>query len=63
MAQSQLNLFWVILVAGAIVFFAVEGAIVYMIFKFRRRDEKHPDADRGQPQTGARMDRRSGQCC
>ncbi len=38
-AQSQLNLFWVIFAAGAVVFVAVEGAIIYMAVKFRRRSE------------------------
>lgn len=36
-AESQLILFWVILGAGAIVFVAVEGAIIYTIIKYRRR--------------------------
>ena len=38
-AQSQLDLFWIILAAGAIVFVLVEGAIIYSIIKFRRRSE------------------------
>ncbi len=38
-AQSQLDLFWLIFVAGAIVFIAVQGALVYSIIKFRRRSE------------------------
>ena len=46
-AQSQLDLFWVILVAGAIVFIAVEGAIVYMVFKFRRRNDEIPTQTEG----------------
>ena len=36
-AQTQLNLFWLILGAGAVVFVFVQGAIIYMIIKFRRR--------------------------
>ena len=36
-AQTQLNLFWLILGAGAVVFVFVEGAIIYTIIKFRRR--------------------------
>ena len=36
-AQTQLNLFWIILGAGAVVFVFVEGAIIYTIIKFRRR--------------------------
>ena len=38
-AQSQLNLFWIIFAAGAVVFVAVEGAIIYMMVKFRRRSD------------------------
>ena len=36
-AQSQLNLFWIILAAGTVVFVLVEGALIYSIIKFRRR--------------------------
>ena len=36
-AQTQLNLFWIILGAGAVVFVLVEGAIIYAIIKYRRR--------------------------
>ena len=36
-AQSQLNLFWIILGAGAVVFILVEGALIYSVIKFRRR--------------------------
>lgn len=36
-AQTQLNLFWIILGAGAAVFVFVQGAIIYMIIKFRHR--------------------------
>ncbi len=36
-AQSQLDLFWIIFAAGAIVFVLVEGAILYSVIKFRRR--------------------------
>ena len=46
-AQSQLDLFWIILVAGAIVFFAVEGAIVYLVIKFRRRNDEIPTQTEG----------------
>ena len=38
-AQSQLNLFWIIFGAGAVVFVAVEGAMIYLLVKFRRRNE------------------------
>ena len=38
-AQSQLNLFWIIFAAGVVVFVAVEGAIIYSVIKFRRRNE------------------------
>ena len=40
-AQSQLNLFWIILGAGAVVFVAVQGALIYLLIKFRRRSESH----------------------
>ena len=40
-AQSQLNLFWIILGAGAVVFVTVQGALVYLLIKFRRRSESH----------------------
>ena len=36
-AQSQLDLFWIIFAAGAIVFVFVEGALIYSVIKFRRR--------------------------
>ena len=36
-AQTQLNLFWIILGAGAVVFVLVQGAIIYTIIKYRRR--------------------------
>ena len=38
-AQSQLNLFWIILGAGAVVFVAVQGALIYLLIKFRRRSD------------------------
>ena len=46
-AQSQLNLFWIILIAGAIVFVLVEGALIYSVIKFRRRsaDEMPPQIE------------------
>ncbi len=37
-AANQLFIFWVIFWAGLVVFFAVEGALIYMVFKFKRRD-------------------------
>ena len=47
-AQSQLNLFWIILAAGAVVFVLVEGAIIYSIIKFRRRrDDEIPEQVEG----------------
>jgi cytochrome c oxidase subunit 2 len=36
-AQDESVVFWAILVIAAIVFFAVEGALVYSIFRFRER--------------------------
>ena len=46
-AQSQLNLFWVIFAAGTVVFILVEGALVYSVIKFRRRraDEVPPQIE------------------
>lgn len=38
-ADAQLNIFWWILAGGAIVFVLVEAALVYMIFKFRMKNE------------------------
>jgi len=47
-AQSQLNLFWVIFATGAIVFVMVEGLIIYAIIKFRRRsDDEMPAQTHG----------------
>ena len=46
-AQSQLDLFWIIFAVGAIVFVLVEGAIIYSMIKFRRRraDEIPPQIE------------------
>ncbi len=38
-AQSQLNLFWIIFAAGAVVFVAVQSALIYLVVKFRRRSD------------------------
>jgi cytochrome c oxidase subunit 2 len=47
-AQSQLDLFWVILAAGMIVFVFVEGLIIYAVIKFRRRsDDEMPHQTHG----------------
>jgi cytochrome c oxidase subunit 2 len=47
-AQSQLNLFWVIFGAGAFVFVFIEGLIIYAIIKFRRRsDDEMPHQTHG----------------
>ena len=47
-AQSQLNLFWIILGAGAVVFVAVQGALIYLLIKFRRqRDDDIPEQVEG----------------
>ena len=47
-AQSQLNLFWVIFSVGAIVFVFIEGLIIYAIIKFRRRsDDEMPHQTHG----------------
>lgn len=47
-AQSQLNLFWVIFAVGAIVFVFIEGLIIYAIIKFRRRsDDEMPHQTHG----------------
>ena len=37
-AENQLFIFWFIFWAGLVVFVAVEGALLYMVFKFRRRE-------------------------
>ena len=34
-AENQLFIFWVIFWAGLVVFIAVEGALLYMVFKFQ----------------------------
>lgn len=47
-AQSQLNLFWIIFAAGAVVFVFVEGLLIYAIIKFRRRsDDEMPHQTHG----------------
>jgi len=47
-AQSQLNLFWIIFAAGALVFVLVEGLLIYAIIKFRRRsDDEMPHQTHG----------------
>ncbi len=38
-AESQLKLFWVIFASGTFVFVAVEAALFYAVFKFRRRSD------------------------
>ena len=37
-AANQANIFYIIFWAGLVVFIAVEGALLYMVFKFKRRD-------------------------
>ena len=46
-AENQLFIFWVIFWAGLVVFVAVEGALLYMVFKFKRRDENDPKQTHG----------------
>ena len=46
-AENQLFIFWVIFWAGLVVFIAVEGALLYMVFKFKRRDDLDPKQTHG----------------
>ena len=46
-AENQLFIFWVIFWAGLVVFIAVEGALLYMVFKFKRRDDQDPAQTHG----------------
>ena len=46
-AENQLFIFWVIFWAGLVVFVAVEAALIYMVFKFRRRDDADPAQTHG----------------
>ena len=46
-AENQLFIFWVIFWAGLVVFVAVEGALLYMVFKFKRRDDRDPAQTHG----------------
>ena len=47
-AQSQLNLFWIIFAAGAAVFVFIEGLLIYAVIKFRRRsDDEMPHQTHG----------------
>ena len=46
-ARDQLFIFWVILWAGLVVFVAVEGALLYMVFRFKRRDDRDPEQTHG----------------
>ena len=38
-AENQLFIFWVIFFAGLVVFVFVEAALLYMVFKFKRRED------------------------
>jgi cytochrome c oxidase subunit 2 len=42
-AKDVFGLYVLVFVMGAIVFFGVEGAIVYSILRYRRRDDRLPD--------------------
>ena len=46
-AENQLFIFWVIFWAGLVVFIAVEGALLYMVFKFKRRNDQDPAQTHG----------------
>ena len=46
-AANQLFIFWVIFWAGVVVFVAVEGALIYMVFKFKRRNNRDPEQTHG----------------
>ena len=46
-AANQLFIFWVIFWAGVVVFVAVEAALIYMVFKFKRRDDRDPAQTHG----------------
>lgn len=46
-AANQLFIFWVIFWAGVVVFIAVEAALIYMVFKFKRRDDRDPAQTHG----------------
>ena len=46
-AANQLFIFWVIFWAGLVVFIAVEGALIYMVFKFKRRNDLDPAQTHG----------------
>ena len=46
-AENQLFIFWVIFWAGLVVFIAVEGTLLYMVFKFKRRDDLDPKQTHG----------------
>ena len=51
-ADSQLNLFWIIFGVGAVVFIGVEGVIIYMAIRFRRRSQDEPDPEQVHGHTG-----------
>ncbi len=42
-AKDVFTLYVVVFIMGAVVFFGVEGAIVYSIIRYRRRDDRLPD--------------------
>ena len=46
-AENQLFIFWVIFFAGLVVFVAVEAALIYMVIKFKRRDDSDPAQTHG----------------
>src|SRR5436309_2184593 len=42
-AKDVFTLYVVVFIMGAVVFFGVEGAIVYSVIRYRRRDDRLPD--------------------
>jgi cytochrome c oxidase subunit 2 len=42
-AKDVFTLYVVVFIMGAVVFFGVEGAIIYAIIRYRRRDDRLPD--------------------
>ena len=42
-AKDVFTLYVVVFIMAAVVFFGVEGSIVYSIFRYRRRDDRLPD--------------------
>ena len=46
-AENQLFIFYVILAAGTVVFILVEGALIYMVVRFRRKGDGDPAQTHG----------------